>query len=293
VTEQDLILLNSYLDGQLSTGERDALEARLALEAELKAELDSLRETVSLLKMSERVRVPRNFTLDPAKYAQPARRKSWLDALAHNSPLIVVGSMVLFALVFIGGAMAIISPSGSAGTVAMESAPAASNKAPGEGESIEFAAPAEEAATEAPALSGETGLVAPTEAAAGGPQVSVITQEPLPTLDPGTRSGGGGGGPGGSGGAGAVPPVAPAPTGQDASSAGVADTAADAAGQDGGEMLSYTATEEQAGEVVPADVQEADPFGMLNPTGLTIAISIGLIAVVATMILVLVRRRRS
>jgi hypothetical protein len=73
----------------------------------------------------------------------------------------------------------------------------------------------------------------------------------------------------------------------------VADSTANGAEPDGGDILSYTATEEQAGAVIPADVQEADPFGMLNPTGLTIAISIGLVAVVATMILVLVRRRRN
>ena len=76
LTERDLITLNEYLDGALTPAETQAFEARLADEPALQTELDTLRDTVSLLSMAESVPVPRNFTLNPAEYARPARRVS-------------------------------------------------------------------------------------------------------------------------------------------------------------------------------------------------------------------------
>lgn len=77
LTEHDLIQLNAYLDEELSAEERAAFEHRLGRDATLQAELRAIRATKMLLGMAERQRVPRNFTLDPAVYAKPARPSLW------------------------------------------------------------------------------------------------------------------------------------------------------------------------------------------------------------------------
>jgi len=56
-------LLSAYLDDQLSAGEWARLEARLATDPELQAELDALRQTVALVRDLPPVPLPRNFIL--------------------------------------------------------------------------------------------------------------------------------------------------------------------------------------------------------------------------------------
>ena len=109
LTERDLITLNEYLDGALTPAETQAFEARLADEPALRGELDTLRDTVSLLGMAESVPVPRNFTLNPAEYARPARR-SFFSQLSTGTVGVLAGAaamivVALFAGVFLlGGA---------------------------------------------------------------------------------------------------------------------------------------------------------------------------------------------
>src|SRR5258708_5867857 len=69
-----LELLSAYLDGALSSSERTQLEARLQQEPDLRAALDDLRQTVQLIRAVPKLALPRNFTLDPAKYR---RRTPW------------------------------------------------------------------------------------------------------------------------------------------------------------------------------------------------------------------------
>lgn len=61
--EQRDELLSAYLDGQLSAEERTRLEARLATDPTLRAELEALRRTVALVRDLPTVAVPRNFIL--------------------------------------------------------------------------------------------------------------------------------------------------------------------------------------------------------------------------------------
>ncbi len=62
---RDLELLSAYLDGQLNPSDSARLESRLASDESLRAALDNLRSTRSLLRQLPSRRAPRNFTLTP------------------------------------------------------------------------------------------------------------------------------------------------------------------------------------------------------------------------------------
>ncbi len=98
VPEQDFDLLSAYLDGQLSPDERRALEVRLAEDAELRAALDDLRQTVALLHAAPRLIPPRNFTLDPAKYR---RIKPWWARYGAMQTIGAFGALASAALIII------------------------------------------------------------------------------------------------------------------------------------------------------------------------------------------------
>jgi hypothetical protein len=71
-SDRDLELLSTYLDGELTDREKEKLEQRLAREKTLRATLDDLRETVTLVRDLPRLKAPRDFTLDPSICAHPA-----------------------------------------------------------------------------------------------------------------------------------------------------------------------------------------------------------------------------
>ncbi|MBN1120874.1 MAG: hypothetical protein JXJ17_07325 [Anaerolineae bacterium] len=98
ISERDLITLNAYLDGELSTEERTAFECRLAQEPALRAELDATRVTVALMGMAERIRAPRNFTLDPARYGKPARVSFWDRLGIPTAIMAAVGAAAILLL---------------------------------------------------------------------------------------------------------------------------------------------------------------------------------------------------
>jgi len=153
LNERDRIALNAYLDGQLSPTEKAIIEQRLAREPVLRTELESLRATVALLKMAERVPVPRNFTLDPARYGRPARR-GWLGQIApRGMPRLALGG----ALITVGLVCAVVlifSLRGGGTPMAVAPAPGAALQERAIGEDVEQplvsteAAPQEMAAAE-------------------------------------------------------------------------------------------------------------------------------------------------
>ncbi|NDJ75020.1 MAG: hypothetical protein GYB65_02070, partial [Chloroflexi bacterium] len=69
-SEHDLELLSAYLDNALTAREQHTLEQRLATDETLRANLEALRETVTLVRMLPRLSAPRNFMLDPAQYSR-------------------------------------------------------------------------------------------------------------------------------------------------------------------------------------------------------------------------------
>lgn len=71
MTEQDFELLSAYIDNALTPEERAALESRLLTDAALRAELEALQRTVTMIRALPELRAPRNYTLDPAVYARP------------------------------------------------------------------------------------------------------------------------------------------------------------------------------------------------------------------------------
>jgi anti-sigma factor RsiW len=99
-SDRDLELLSAYLDGELTDRERERLEQRLARENALRAELDDLRETVVLVSDLPHLKAPRNFTLDPAVYGRPLRRRLFTLAFAlrFSGALGAAASIVLIML---------------------------------------------------------------------------------------------------------------------------------------------------------------------------------------------------
>src|SRR5579859_4543134 len=107
--EQDFELLSAYLDNQLSADERRALEARLADDSDLRAMLDDLRRTISVLRAAPRLLPPRNFTLDPAKYQ---RAKPWWARYGAMQAIGAVGALASAALIVMVAVF--FGPAGSA-----------------------------------------------------------------------------------------------------------------------------------------------------------------------------------
>jgi hypothetical protein len=107
LSDDDAELLSAYLDDMLTTAERETLEARLAVDAFLRAELAALRQTVDWLNHMPSLKAPRNFTISADAVAQDPppnvvmmpRRNLWLSAAA------AVMVVALFGVVFIAGNM--------------------------------------------------------------------------------------------------------------------------------------------------------------------------------------------
>jgi len=94
---EEFELLSAYLDNALTTRQRQALEARLAASPELRAQLDDLRAMRAMLRAAPALKPPRDFRLDPARYA---RRAWWsrLDILRLTSALSAAAAVLLLAL---------------------------------------------------------------------------------------------------------------------------------------------------------------------------------------------------
>jgi anti-sigma factor RsiW len=190
LTEQDLIQLNAYLDGELSAAERAEIDARLAADERLQAEFESLRVTAALLGMTRRVRVPRNFTLDPAVYGRPAPTGWWARLGLSTLPTwATAGITVLVVLVCFGALLAQMNLMRGVAT----EAPMMAAQAPEEAAE----------ATEAPAEEEPAALPASKEGAEDASTYGMATEAPAPTdvpapaptLLPPSAGGGVGGGP--------------------------------------------------------------------------------------------------
>lgn len=75
MNDRDYELITAYIDGALTEAERKMFEARLSAEPELRSELNSLRQTVTMLHQLPGLKAPRNFTLTKAQVeSRPAAR---------------------------------------------------------------------------------------------------------------------------------------------------------------------------------------------------------------------------
>src|SRR5258708_18192879 len=97
--DQDIELLNAYLDDQLSPSARAALEERLVVEPLLRAALDELQRPIRMLKAAPRLATPRNFTLDPARYG---RRVPWWARSGAMQLIGAIGAAASVILIVLG-----------------------------------------------------------------------------------------------------------------------------------------------------------------------------------------------
>ncbi len=88
--------LNEYVDGRLPEPQRRALEAQLAHDPALRAEVTALRQTVSTLRAVPLREPPRNYLLTPGMVTVQPRKSGF-----HPRPLVWRWAAGLSAIVFI------------------------------------------------------------------------------------------------------------------------------------------------------------------------------------------------
>jgi hypothetical protein len=100
LSSQDIERLSAYLDGDLTPREREALEARLRTEADLRHRLEELRHTIAQLKGLPMVRAPRNFTLTPKMVGQKPGRQPLFNFFRFASAIAAVALVIVVGLDF-------------------------------------------------------------------------------------------------------------------------------------------------------------------------------------------------
>ena len=174
-------LLSPYLDGEVTDEERKLVEQALAISPELREDLETLRQTVSLVASLSRVATPRPFTLSEADAlsAAPAPKKyfglpawaSGLAALAAVLVCILAAGGIFLRGQFSGAPAGEIAHLAAEQPAAEEAAPPAETEIAVEKEA-ELEAPQEEAAAAAP-----TEMPAPAEIPAPEKEAQEPTNE--------------------------------------------------------------------------------------------------------------------
>lgn len=164
-------LLSAYLDGQLSAEERARLEAQLATEPALRAELEALRHTVALVRDLPPVPIPRNFILPQTAAARPRPAAPVRPRYAWAAPLLTAATGVVSLLFMVVLAGNLLLPH-TRGNLAFAPAAAPLPEIEAPQAAVEPSPPSQKAATEEfeeiePAYAGApTPLPLPTEAPA-------------------------------------------------------------------------------------------------------------------------------
>lgn len=121
--------LSAYVDGRLDDAERAAVEAHLAECESCRSELESLRQTVALLRRVPEVAAPRSFAI-PAAAAPPRRAPL---RLVHSRQFYLLGQatgalaalfVCVLAMSLVAGPTAVLLPTDSATTLAAPASPA-------------------------------------------------------------------------------------------------------------------------------------------------------------------------
>jgi len=181
-TFRDVELLSAYLDGQLSQADSARLESRLNVDPDLRAVMDDLSQSRTLLRKLPQRRAPRNFTLTPRMAGVKAPLPRAVPALRWATSLatfLLFLSMAANALApsFASRQMAYGMGGGGGGGDAqapmMESMPAAT-------EAPATEAPAFAAATEAPVATEPPNL---SLSVSPGSQSMVLSTETAPAPD--------------------------------------------------------------------------------------------------------------
>jgi anti-sigma factor RsiW len=204
--------LSAYLDGELSSKERNAVERHLARCQDCQWELRTLRQTIQWTKELPTVQVPRVFTIQAPAQAARARRRErrWGLALLQGATALVALLLVFsvagdFVLTGLRPASApqpqIVKEQGvvESGTteanevvvtqeVAMQSAPPAAAEAEKAAAEASPVAEPTQAASAEPTMEGTvaeaSAAPAPTEAEPAGPTVEEPLRAMAPTASP-------------------------------------------------------------------------------------------------------------
>ena len=199
-TPKDFDRLSAYLDGQVSPGEKAAVEARLANEPDLQTALADLRLTVRALRALPTLKPPRSYALTRAQAdALVPRRRPFFPALRLAAALSALALTFTIAGDLVGRVGLLAAPSPQVEVAAVSDAGTATEQA--------LAAEQPPAATAAPEATHETEIavesfasVAPsptaeaagdasqapaTEAPAGGVGGEAATAEPTPAAEVG------------------------------------------------------------------------------------------------------------
>jgi len=194
LSDDDRLLLSSYIDDQLTPAERNRLEQRLQAEPDLQAELEELRATTMLLRDTPPRVPPRSFTLAPdqARTRRPllsgwVRLGSALAAIVLA--LTFTGVFIFYGQTMSGGSVAQMAEEPATAPRTFESAETAAPLAE-EGAAMSGAAEdvAEQAADEAVPLNEATEAVAEAEmaeaeeAAPATPPTQAAAVQPTPAL---------------------------------------------------------------------------------------------------------------
>lgn len=103
LTEQDYELLSAYIDGVLTDSERSALDIRLQDDLELRRELATLQQTVSLIKQMSSLQAPRDFRLDANMVEVKPQR--WLVIFPTTAAFSALSAVAAMLLLIVGGVL--------------------------------------------------------------------------------------------------------------------------------------------------------------------------------------------
>ena len=96
-------LLSSYLDDQVTPEQRAYIERHVRTCVSCQLELQSLRQTVTMLHALPRVPVPRAFTLSEARVGRRVRRgsNSWFGGLARVAGVLAAVAVIAVSVAFL------------------------------------------------------------------------------------------------------------------------------------------------------------------------------------------------
>jgi hypothetical protein len=106
ITTRDMEAISAYLDNELKPREYDRLTARLQAEPRLRAVLDEMKQTRTMLRNIPQVRPPRNFTLSPEVVPRRSSLLQLFPSLQFASAL----AAILLVLFVAGDAFGVLAP---------------------------------------------------------------------------------------------------------------------------------------------------------------------------------------
>ena len=106
ITPRDMEAISAYLDKELKPREQARLAARLEAEPGLRAALNDLKQTRTLLRNMPQVRAPRSFTLTP----EMAPRRTSLLQIFPTLQFASALAAILLVLFVAGDAFGVLSP---------------------------------------------------------------------------------------------------------------------------------------------------------------------------------------